>query len=61
MNIATKIGKDSNGESLIVPRSIAEVRVVSIDVATMATEEITQNIGDKSEILKPCLNWVLRE
>jgi hypothetical protein len=44
MKAATKIGKDTNSESLIVPRRIAEVRVVNIDAATIATGKITQNL-----------------
>jgi hypothetical protein len=44
INAATKIERDTNSESLIVYRRIAEVRVVSIDAATMATGKITLNI-----------------
>jgi hypothetical protein len=43
MKAATKIGNDTSSESLIVPRRIAEVRVVSSDAATIATGKITIN------------------
>jgi hypothetical protein len=59
MNAAIKIGKDTNSESLIVLKSIAEVLVVSIDAATIATGKTTQNLCEKSEILKPCIILVL--